>query len=256
MLGDIVGKPGRKAVGEYLPGLIAEHQPDFIIANGENAAGGLGINRTTAAQIFEAGVDVITLGNHVWAQRGIEELLMDEPRLIRPKNLAPGLPGRGHGVFTAKSGEKIGVMNLLGRTFMEPVDDPFRAADAAIEEMMKEAKVIIVDMHAEATSEKAALAWYLDGRVSAVLGTHTHVPTCDGRVLPNGTAFVTDLGMVGPYNSILGLSVESIVERFRTQTKQKFEVAEGPTVLNGAILDVDNTTGRTSAISRVTIIED
>lgn len=256
MLGDIVGKPGRNAVGKHLPRLIEEHKPDFIIANGENAAGGLGINRATANPIFAAGVDVITLGNHVWAQRGIEDLLEDEPRLIRPENLPPGLPGRGFKLFTAKSGVKIGVMNLLGRTFMEPVDDPFRAADAAIEEMQQQTRIIIVDMHAEATSEKAALAWHLDGRVSAVLGTHTHVPTCDDRILPNGTAFITDIGMVGPYNSILGLNVEKIVERFRTQMKQKFEVAEGPAVVNGVILDVGNMTGRASSISRVTILED
>lgn len=256
MLGDIVGRPGRNAVSQHLPRLIKEHQPEVVIANGENAAGGLGINRNTALPLFDAGVNVITLGNHVWAQQGIEELLDSELRIIRPANLPPGLPGRGFGVFKTKAGNKIGVMNLLGRTFMDPVDDPFRAADAALDEILPETPIIIVDMHAEATSEKAALAWYLDGRASAVLGTHTHIPTCDERVLPNGTAFVTDIGMVGPRDSILGMNVDVIVERFRTQMKQKFEVATGPAILSGVIIDVDNQTGRAASISRVTVIED
>ncbi|MEN6370560.1 MAG: TIGR00282 family metallophosphoesterase [Armatimonadota bacterium] len=256
MLGDVVGRPGRTAVSRHLPRLIEEHQPEIVIANGENAAGGLGINKGTAVPLFDAGVNVITLGNHVWTQQGMNELLGSEPRIIRPANLPPGLPGRGFGVFKTKDGNKIGVMNLLGRTFMEPVDDPFRATDAIVREIQRETPVIVVDIHAEATSEKAAIAWYLDGRVSAVLGTHTHIPTCDERVLPGGTAFLTDIGMVGPRDSILGMKVDVVVERFRTQVKQKFEVASGPAILSGVIIDVDNQTGRASSISRVSVIED
>ena len=256
MLGDVVGKTGRQAVSRYLPELVDQHRPDIVIANGENSAGGLGITRDTALPLYDAGVDVITLGNHIWAQQGMEDLLNVEMKVIRPANLPPGLPGRGGGVFTTRSGVKVGVINLLGRIFMEPVDDPFRAADAMIQEVTKETHIIIVDMHAEATSEKGALGWYLDGRVSAVLGTHTHVPTCDERILPRGTAFITDVGMVGPRNSILGVKVEAVIEKFRLMTKKKFEVASGPAVLYGVTVEVDNETGKAKSISRIKIVEE
>lgn len=256
MLGDVVGRPGRHAVGKYLPGLIDERRPDIIIANGENSAGGLGITKDTALPLFDAGVDVITLGNHIWAQSGMNEFLQDEMRVIRPANLPPGLPGRGGGVFKTRSGAKIGIINLLGRIFMEPVDDPFRAADVLIEEISQQTPVIIVDMHAEATSEKGAMGWYLDGRVSAVFGTHTHVPTCDERILPGGSAFITDIGMVGPLNSILGVKTEAVIEKFRMTTKQRFEVASGPSVVCGVALDVDDKTGKAKSIDRFRIVEE
>jgi metallophosphoesterase (TIGR00282 family) len=256
MLGDVVGRPGRQAVARYLPQLVKEHRPDIVVANGENAAGGLGISRDTALPLFAAGVEVITLGNHVWAQKGAEELYRDDERVIRPANLPPGLAGRGGGVFKTRSGAKLGVINLLGRTFMEPMDDPFRAADIIIEEIRQETPVILVDMHAEATSEKGALAWYLDGRVSAVVGTHTHVATCDERILPKGTAFLTDVGMVGPRDSILGVKIDAVLEKFLKQTRLRFEVADGPVIMNGVVLEVDDDTGRASSISRISVVED
>lgn len=256
MLGDVVGKPGRNAVSRHLPKLLGEHQPDFVIANGENAAGGIGITLDTALPLFDAGVDTITLGNHVWAQQGMDGLFSREPRIIRPANLPPGLPGNGAGVFPTKDGMgRVGVINLLGRTFMVAVDDPFRAADAAVSELARETPVIIVDMHAEATSEKGAIAWDLRGRVSAVLGTHTHVPTCDERILPGGTAFVTDVGMVGPRDSILGMKVEAVIHGFRTQMKQRFEVASGPSVLSGVLVEVDDDTGQARSIERIRVEE-
>lgn len=255
MLGDVVGKPGRQAVSQHLPNLVDEHGPDIIIANGENAAGGLGITKDAALPLFASGVDVMTLGNHVWTQKGSAEFIEEEQRLIRPANLPPGLPGRGWGVFATGSGAKVGVINLLGRTFMLAVDDPFRVADAIIEEIKQQTPVIIIDMHAEATSEKAALGWSLDGKVSAVLGTHTHVPTCDQRVLPNGTAFITDIGMVGPWNSILGMSVDTVVRNFRMQMKQKHELAEGPAIVCGVVVDVDDGSGLAQSITRIQIVE-
>jgi len=255
MLGDVVGKPGRRAVVEHLPKLIEEHHPHIVIANGENAAGGLGITKETALPLFDAGVGVITLGNHVWTQRDAAEFIQAEQRIIRPANLPPGLPGRGAGVFAAGSGGKVGVINLLGRTFMAPVDDPFRAADALIDEISRETPVIVVDMHAEATSEKGAMGRYLDGRASAVLGTHTHVPTCDERILPGGTAFVTDIGMVGPRDSVLGMKVDTVLDYFRTLVKPRFEVASGAAVVSAVVLDVDPVTGGAQSISRITVQE-
>ena len=255
MLGDVVGKPGRRALSQHLPELLDEHRPDIVIANGENLAGGLGITKDSALPLFAAGVDVITLGNHVWAQKEAEGFVAEESRIIRPANLPPGLPGRGAGVFLAKNGCKVGVINLLGRTFMLPVDDPFRAADALIDEISSDTPVIVVDMHAEATSEKGAVGWYLDGRVSAVIGTHTHIPTCDERILPKGTAFITDIGMVGPRDSILGMEVETVVENFRMAMRHRFEVAGGPAVVCGVILEAEDETGRAASISRIQIRE-
>lgn len=255
MFGDVVGRVGRHAMTHHLPKLMKEHEPDFVIANGENAAGGFGITSDTALPLFNSGVDVITLGNHVWAQRDVAELLDREPRIIRPANVPPGLPGRGSNVFTTKTGIKIGVINLLGRTFMIPVDDPFRTADAHIAEISEQTNIIIIDFHAEATSEKGALAWDLDGKVSAVIGTHTHIPTCDSTILPNGTAFQTDAGMVGPRDSVLGMKVETVVQRFRTQMQNKFEVAGGPAVINGVVIEIDESTGHAESIERIRIVE-
>ncbi len=253
MLGDIVGKPGRHAVSEHLPGLLDELGPDITIANAENAAGGSGITPDTALPLFDAGVDVMTLGNHAFTQRDGEKFIDSEPRVIRPANYPTGVPGRGYGVFDTRNGSKLGVVNLLGRTFMLPLDNPFSVADAALSEINKATPLVLVDFHAEATSEKGAFAWNFDGRVSAVVGTHTHVPTCDERVLPKGTAFITDVGMVGPRDSILGVKPELVIEHFRRQLKLRAEVAHGPAVLNAVMIEVDDQSGHASSIKRVTI---
>lgn len=255
MFGDVIGRPGREAVARYLPGLAEEHRPDIVLANGENLAGGLGITRDTALPLFECGVDVITLGNHSWSQRSGEAFIANEPRVVRPANLPPGVPGRGCAVFETRSGTKIGVINLLGRVLMTPVDDPFRAAESAVQQIRGETPIILVDVHAEATSEKAALAWDLDGKVTAVVGTHTHVPTCDERVLPGGTAFVTDVGMVGPRNSILGVSPAIVIANLRLQMKPRIDVASGPAVVSGVVVEADDATGRAISISRFALSE-
>jgi len=246
-IGDVVGKPGRHAVAALLPGLRRELHLDAVIANGENAAAGRGLTGKTAKELFDAGVDVITSGNHIWAQREIVEHLERDERILRPANYPEGAPGRG-----VTSIGKLTVMNLMGRTFMYEIDDPFRAADRLLSDV-PQGQLIVVDMHAEATSEKIALAWYLDGRVSAVFGTHTHVPTADQRVLPKGTAFVCDVGMCGPRDSIIGVEPEPVLRKFLTGMPAKFSVAEGsPTVLlNAVLIDIDDESGRARSIERV-----
>lgn len=252
MVGDVVGKPGRRIVTETLPQLREEIGAEFVIANGENAAKGLGLTRETALPLFAAGVDVITLGNHTWAKKDAIAYFDEEQRILRPANYPSGTPGRGWGVFTTSSGAKIGVINLLGRIFMEPADCPFRTADQAIETIKDETGgAIIVDMHGEATSEKSAMGWYLNGRVSAVVGTHTHVQTSDERVLSRGTGYITDVGMVGPENSILGLDVDAVVTKFVTLIPTRFEVADGPAVLHAVKIDVNEATGACLDIKRI-----
>jgi len=246
-VGDVVGRLGRKTLRALLPTLKQETQADLIVANGENAAGGRGLTLATADELFAAGVDVITSGNHVWEIREIYPTLDGEAPILRPLNYPPGVPGRG--LLIAHGAAFI---NLQGRTFMgADTDCPFRAADSALESL-QDIPVIIVDIHAEATSEKAALAWYLDGRVSAVIGTHTHVATADARVLPNGTAFVSDVGMVGPRDSIIGVEIKPIIERFLTQLPTRFSpVEQGPAILNSVLIDVDETSGRAQSIVRI-----
>ncbi len=250
-IGDIVGRPGRTALAKSLPGLRREYRPAFVIANAENAAGGMGITRDTAAELLEAGVDVLTTGNHIWKHREAASLASEEPRLLRPANYPSAAPGRGAGVFTAAGGESVGVVNLLGRTFMRPVDCPFLAADREIGALRGKASVVVVDMHAEATSEKQAMGWYLDGRVSAVVGTHTHVQTADERILPWGTAYLTDVGMTGPRDSILGVEVKPIIARFLSGMPARFRVAGGPVMLGAAVIDIEPETGRATSIVRV-----
>lgn len=251
-IGDIVGKPGRQAVAHLLTGMREEYTPDFVVANGENAAGGMGITRETGHEIFQAGVDAITLGNHVWAKKEAYPFLDEEPRVIRPANYPEGVPGHGYVVLNTRAGEDVALLNLCGRVFMDShPDSPFKVADAIVETLARDAGVIIVDFHAEATSEKNALAYYLDGRVSAVIGTHTHVQTADERILPGGTAYITDVGMTGPLDSVLGLKKELSIARFITQMPCKFEVAEGDTVLSAVIVDIDSATGKASRIERV-----
>jgi metallophosphoesterase (TIGR00282 family) len=246
-IGDIVGKPGRRAVAALLPALRRDLALDAVIANGENAAAGKGLTVNTARDIFDAGVDVITTGNHIWAQNDIIPMLDSEAPVLRPANYPEGAPGRG---MCAVGG--LTVINLMGRTFMYELDDPFRVADRLLA-AAPPATAIVVDMHAEATSEKAAMAWYLDGRVAAVVGTHTHVPTADGRILPAGTAFVTDLGMVGPRDSIIGVEVQPVIRKFLTGMPARFNVAEkSPAVtFNSVLVEVDDATGRATAIERV-----
>ncbi|OIQ08863.1 TIGR00282 family metallophosphoesterase [Neomoorella thermoacetica] len=251
MIGDVVGRPGRKAVREVLPALLQEHRPDLVIANGENAAGGNGITPDTAGELFASGIDVLTMGNHVWDKREALTLLEEEERIIRPANYPPGTPGRGYNLFEVKEGLKVGVINLSGRVFLPPLECPFRLGRQLAEELRAETRVIIVDFHAEATSEKVALGWHLDGLVSAVVGTHTHIQTADARVLPGGTAYITDVGMTGPRDSVLGVKTEIIVHKFLTQLPARFEIAGGVIQLEGVILDIDPSTGRAAGIQRV-----
>lgn len=253
-VGDIVGKPGRRILARSLPQLRREHGVDFVIANGENSAGGFGITRETFDEMVACGVDVVTGGNHTWKAREVVPLLDSDPRLLRPANYPAGTPGRGAGVFRpsrGKTGERgVGVLNLQGRVFMEPLESPFRVGWDQVEILRRETPVIVIDIHAEATSEKAALAWYLDGRVSAVIGTHTHVQTADERILPNGTAFISDAGMTGPRDSIIGMGREEILQRFLTLLPVRFDVAKGPAQLNAVLLDIDED-GRAAAVRRI-----
>ena len=249
MIGDLVGKPGRRALRRALPGLAQELNLDFVVANGENAAGGFGLTQETADEILAAGVDVITSGNHIWDNRDIVPWLDGELPILRPANYPHGAPGRG-----ALRIGPVAVINLQGRVFMpEGLDSPFTTADALLEELEREtAPVVLVDFHTEATSEQAALGWYLAGRVTAVVGTHTHVPTADARVLPGGTAFVSDLGMTGPVNSIIGTRVEDVLDRFLTAMPRRLNVAEGgPVQFNSVLIEIDEATGKATQIRRV-----
>jgi len=251
-IGDVVGKGGRRAVTELLPRL-REGGVDFVIANGENAAGGMGITPQVAQLLLESGVNVITSGNHIWRKKEIIPFLEQEPRLLRPANYPHGAPGRGSSIYAAANGRKIGVLNLEGRIFMKALESPFRTAEEHLSFLRKEAEVIIVDFHAEATSEKMALGWFLDGEVSAVLGTHTHVQTADEKVLPGGTAYITDVGMTGPIDSVIGIKKEIALERFLTMLPNKFEPAKGEVELQGVIIEVDDETGLSSGIRRIKI---
>ena len=255
-VGDVSGSPGRRAVGKLLGALRARIDAHFVILNGENAAGGLGVTKATASALLDAGADVITLGNHAFAKRDAAAYYEEEPRILRPVNFPPGAPGRGWGVFQATTGDTLAVANLLGRTFMAPIDCPFRAADTMLAEIDGDPRVVVVDMHAEATSEKVAMGWYLDGRASAVIGTHTHVQTSDERVLPQGTAYISDVGMTGVRDSVLGLDIESVIQRFTTQLVGKFTVAEGGVTMHAVALEIDESTGRAIAISRISVDED
>ena len=248
MIGDVIGKPGRSAVQTLVLDLRREYGIDLVIANGENSAGGFGITPETAQELMDADVDIITSGNHIWKQKEIIPYLNEEWPLIRPANYPPGAPGRGHITLGQTT-----VVNLMGRVFMSPLDCPFRAADQILEEVngLNPPKVIVVDFHAEATSEKQAMGWYLDGRVSAVLGTHTHVATADTRILPKGTAYVTDVGMTGPYNSVIGSDIQAVQEGFFSQMPRRLTVAQGPSILNSVLVDVDETDGRATGIQRV-----
>ncbi len=246
VIGDIVGQPGRKAVYEVLPQLRQQYRLDMVIANAENAAGGFGLTSAIAQELIEAGVHVITSGNHIWAQKDIIPNLDGDMSILRPLNYPPGVPGRGYHI----TGQTM-VVNLMGRTFMNDIDCPFRAMDKLLEEVPDRPPVIIVDFHAEATSEKMAMGRYLDGRVSAVLGTHTHVGTIDAQILPQGTAYVSDIGMTGPADSIIGDDVESVLRRFLTGVPHRLSVGKGKPILNAILVDVDEDSGRANNIERV-----
>ncbi len=250
-IGDIVGKPGRRALREGLPDLINKLKVDFVIANVENAAGGFGITRAVVEEIFSCGADVLTSGNHIWDKKEAVTYITKEDRLLRPANYPPGAPGHGSIIMNTHSGEKIAVLNLSGRVFMHQLDCPFQAAGKEVPLLREQAKVIIVDFHAEATSEKSAFAWYLDGEVSAVIGTHTHVQTADERILPKGTAFITDVGMTGPVNSIIGVKREQIINKFLTQIPTRFETAKGEAVLSCVLIDINAGTGMAASIQRL-----
>jgi metallophosphoesterase (TIGR00282 family) len=251
-LGDIVGKPGRAAVRHFVPVLRERHGLDLCVGNSENSAGGAGITPESADDLLEAGLDLLTGGNHTWSKREILPYLdRNGSRQLRPANYPDGAPGRGHAVVTSPGGRKLGVVNLEGRLFMKPLDCPFRAAERLVAQLRQETPCILVDMHCEATSEKNAMGHFLDGRVSAVLGTHTHVQTADERVLRAGTAYQTDVGMCGPWDSVIGLRKESAIERFLTARRTPFETAQGETVLQGAIVEIDDQTGRARSILRI-----
>ena len=251
-LGDVVGRPGRRALAAVVPRLAARENIEFVIANCENASGGKGVDPRSAEELHEAGVDVLTSGNHIWQNRDVVPYMRESGRLLRPLNFPPGVPGIGWTVHKSRRSEvRVAVLNLIGRVFMAPVDCPFRAADEALADIRREASIVFVDMHAEATSEKVAMGRFLDGRVSAVVGSHTHIQTGDETVLPGGTAYLTDAGMCGPEDSVLGVRSDRVIERFLTQMPTRFEVAGGPVLVQGAVIDVDTETGRAGAIRRV-----
>ncbi|HLP76982.1 MAG TPA: TIGR00282 family metallophosphoesterase [Candidatus Paceibacterota bacterium] len=257
-IGDIVGSPGRRAVREIVPRLREQLALDFVVANGENSAGGNGITPRIAEEIFSAGVDVITSGDHLWDQKEVIDLLHNEKRFIRPLNYPIGTPGQGSGVFEVKVPGpksqaliKIAVVNVQGRTFMADLENPFHAMRAEVERLRQQTEIIFVDVHAEATSEKIALARMLDGRVSAVVGTHTHVQTADEQIFPGGTAYLTDAGFTGPHESVLGREIQPVIQRFLTNMPQRFEVAKERIILHGAVVEIDEETGKALAIQRV-----
>jgi len=252
-IGDIFGHPGRRIVKELLPTLVGEYDPDLVLANGENAAAGFGITPPLVEELLDVGIAVLTSGNHIWDKKEIYTYLNEhaDGRLLRPANYPPGAPG--HGVYLGKtrSGFDYAVLNLQGRIFMNPIDCPFRTADAELARIPPQVKVRIVDIHAEATSEKISMGWYLDGRVTAVLGTHTHIPTADETILPNGAAYVTDLGMTGPYDSVIGIDKQPVIQKFLNQLPTRFEVAKGDVRLHAVLIEADPQTGHALSIQRI-----
>ncbi|WP_374724021.1 TIGR00282 family metallophosphoesterase [Calidifontibacillus erzurumensis] len=254
-IGDVVGSPGREMVKTYLPKLQAKYRTHITIVNGENAAAGKGITAKIYRSLLEAGANAITLGNHTWDNKEIFEFIDDAKYLVRPANFPEETPGQGYIILNI-NGIEVGIINLQGRTFLPPIDCPFKKADLLINEIQKRTNIIFVDFHAEATSEKQAMGWYLDGRVSAVVGTHTHVQTADDRILPNGTAYITDAGMTGPYDGILGIEKDTVLKRFLTNLPVRFEVTSGRVQLCGVVIDVDPKTGRSLKIERILINED
>jgi metallophosphoesterase (TIGR00282 family) len=250
-IGDIVGRPGRELVRDGLHGLVEYHSVDFVIANAENSAAGFGITREIGDQLLDYGIDVMTSGNHIWDKKEALDYIGTEPRLLRPANYPAGAPGNGSYVARTRDGVSVGVINAMGRVFMVSIDDPFVVIRREIEAMRERTRIIFVDFHAEATSEKIAMGWHLDGKVTAVIGTHTHVQTADDRILPGGTAYLTDAGMTGPHDSIIGMEREPSLARFLNGMPSKFEPATGNPRLNGAVVQADDKTGRATKITRI-----
>ncbi len=255
-VGDVVGSMGREMISEYLPKLKKKHLPDFTIVNGENAASGRGITEKIYKQFIQDGANMVTLGNHAWDNRDVFDFIDGAKQIVRPANFPEGTPGQGL-VFAHVHGKEVAVINAQGRTFMPPLDDPFAVLDDLVTEARKRTPIVFVDFHAEATSEKQAVGWFLDGRVSAVIGTHTHVQTADNRILPNGTAFMCDVGMTGPYDEVLGMNKDSVIKRFQTSLPVRFEVPKtGRKTLSDCLIDIDQKTGKASKIERILINQD
>jgi metallophosphoesterase (TIGR00282 family) len=252
-IGDIVGKPGRELVRRGLAAIVAHHRVDLVIANVENAAAGFGVTPDIADDLFSHGIHVMTGGNHSWDKKEIIPYIAEQPRLLRPANYPEGTPGRGHCVARAGNGVSVGVINVMGRVFMTAIDDPFRVVLDHARQLADEAQVVFVDFHAEATSEKIAMGWHLDGRVAAIVGTHTHVQTADERVLPRGTAYITDVGMTGPHDSVIGVERSAILQRFLTALPQRFETATENPRLNGVLVEADEASGRAQSITRLSL---
>jgi len=252
-IGDIVGKPGRRAVRDLLPGILAARAVDFVVANCENAASGFGITREVVEDLYSSRIDVLTSGNHVWDKREVVDFIDDYESLLRPANYPEGVPGHGSDVMPAAGGFHGGVLNLVGRVFMPAVDCPFRTAEREIEKLRRRTPIILIDFHAEATSEKQALGWFLDGKVTAVLGTHTHVQTADETIRPGGTAYITDVGMTGPFDSVIGTRKEAILERFLLLVPNRFDVAKGDVRLQGVLIEADRKSGRALKIERISL---
>lgn len=252
-IGDIIGKPGRRAVKELLTSLISRHETDLVVANCENAAAGFGITRDCVEELYDAHIDILTSGNHIWDKKEALEFIDDYETLLRPANYPDAVPGKGSVLMPTAAGDYVGVLNLAGRIFMAPMDCPFVTAKREITRLKAKTNVIIVDMHAEATSEKKALGWYLDGEVSAVVGTHTHVQTADDEILPGGTAYISDVGMTGPFDSVIGIKKDIVIEKFLTQMPNRFDVAKGDIRLQGVLLDIDAQSGRAHAIERISV---
>ena len=250
-----MGEPGRRVILKHLSTVIQEHQIDLVIGNGENAAGGFGITQEVAEDLFDLGLSVITLGNHAWDKREALEYLQKEQRVIRPANYPDGVPGKGTCVVETIQGERLGILQLMGRVFMPMVDCPFRVAERELAQLTTQTHCILVDMHAETTSEKMAMGYFLDGKVSAVLGTHTHVQTADEQILPQGTGYLTDVGMTGPVQSVIGMKPNLVIQKFLTQLPKRFEVATGPSVLSAAVLNLHSSTGKTTHITRLRVFE-
>lgn len=252
-IGDIVGKPGRELTRRALPALVDRTGIDLVIANVENAAGGAGVTREVAQSLRESGIDVMTSGNHIWDKKEVIEYIDLEPRLLRPANFPAGVPGRGCFVARTSQGDAVGVINVMGRVFMAPLDNPFSVVRTQIDVLREHARVVVVDFHAEATSEKIAMGWYLDGQVTAVIGTHTHVQTADERVLPRGTAYITDVGMTGPHDSIIGVEKDAALARFLTGMPSRFDAAHGDPRLHAVVLTADTTSGNALEIRRLSL---
>jgi len=251
VIGDIVGRPGREACSKLIPKLKDRYGVDLVVANGENVAGGSSITHDTARELFESGADVITTGDHIFRKKEGIALVQENPLVLRPLNYPKGTPGNGSVVVTTKTGVKVGIINLMGRVFIQNLDCPFQAVESAIKSMKSQTKIILVDLHAEATSEKVAMSWFVDGEVSAIYGTHTHVQTSDETILPKGTAYITDIGMTGPFRSVIGRDIEQVLYRFKTQMPGPMEVASEDIRLSGALIEIDAETGQAKSIQRI-----